>query len=173
MQQATKRRNRRFWTDISPWFIIGALIILVPIFIFMTLVNINKQKEFTTQLLLEKGAALIRSFEAGARTGIGMQWNGFQLQKLLIETAQQPNIDHLILTDAQGVILADSDPFMVGETYGKDLDLTKVSGSKVVQWRQVPNPDGIDTFEVYRRFSPTGELFQGFHEENEATAKAS
>ena len=73
--------------------------------------------------MVEKGAALIRSFEAGARTGIGMRWSSFQLQKLLIETAQQPDIDHLIVTDVNGTIVADSDPSMIGETYGTDLDL--------------------------------------------------
>ncbi|MEK7373631.1 MAG: PAS domain-containing sensor histidine kinase, partial [Thermodesulfobacteriota bacterium] len=62
-----KIRRRRFWAAIPPWIIIGAVVILVPLFIFMTLENINRQKEQTTRLLVEKGAALIRSFEAGAR----------------------------------------------------------------------------------------------------------
>ncbi|MDP2840004.1 MAG: hypothetical protein Q8O11_08100, partial [Syntrophales bacterium] len=89
----------RFWAAIPPWLIIGAVVILAPIFIFMTLENINRQKELTTRLLVEKGAALIRSFEAGARTGIGLRWRGFHLQKLLMETAEQPGIDYLIVTD--------------------------------------------------------------------------
>jgi two-component system sensor histidine kinase HydH len=156
----------------SPWIIIGALAILVPIFIAITLININKQKEYTTRLLIEKGAALIRSFEAGARTGMGMQWSGFQLQKLLIETAQQPDIDHLILTDVRGTILADSDPSMIGESYGKDLDLSLIARSKNVQWRQAPNPDGADTFEVFRRFSPTDEPFQGFQADSNISGES-
>ena len=52
---------------IPPWLIIGAVVILVPVFIFMTIENINRQKKQTTRLLVEKGAALIRSFEAVAR----------------------------------------------------------------------------------------------------------
>lgn len=165
MKIRATRKDKKFWAGISPWIIIGALVILIPIFIAMTLANINKQKEYTTQLLVEKGAALIRSFEAGARTGLGMQWSSFQLQKLLIETAQQPDIDHLIVTDTDGTILADSDPYMIGETYGKDLDLKHIARSKQVEWRQVPNPGGADTFEIFRRFSPTGDSFQGFQEE--------
>jgi len=93
--------RKRFWAVIPPWLIIGAVVILVPVFIFMTLENINRQKEQTTRLLVEKGAALIRSFEAGARTGIGLSWGGFQLQKLLMETAEQPDIDYLIVTDTR------------------------------------------------------------------------
>lgn len=149
-----------FRSAIPPWLIIGAVVILAPIFIFMTLENINRQKELTTRLLLEKGAALIRSFEAGARTGIGMRWEGFRLQKLLIETAQQPGVDYLIVTDTGGTILADSDPLRLGVLYGQDLDLAKIAASEKPAWRQVPNSDGADSFEVYRRFAPTRGHFQ-------------
>src|SRR5512137_2128020 len=126
-------KNRKFWVGVSPWIIIGAVIIIVPIFIMMTMENINKQKEYTTQLLIEKGAAMIRSFEAGTRTGIGMQWSSFQLQKLLIETSQQPDIDHLIVTDINGTIVADSDPSLIGETYGSDLELARIATSNKLE----------------------------------------
>ncbi|MBN2437311.1 MAG: PAS domain S-box protein [Deltaproteobacteria bacterium] len=147
--------KKRLWVVIPPWLIIGAVVILVPVFIFMTVENINRQKEQTTRLLVEKGAALIRSFEAGARTGIGLHWGGFQLQKLLMETAEQPDIDYLIVTDTRGTILADSDPLRIGAIYGQDLDLAKIAGSAKLAWRQAPNSEGADTFEVYRRFAPT------------------
>jgi len=65
----------------------------------------------------------------------------FSAQKLLIETAEQPGVDYLILTDRKGVILADSDPSMIGESYGADLDL-KNGPSKQTLWRRVPNPEG-------------------------------
>ncbi|MCX5839205.1 MAG: ATP-binding protein [Deltaproteobacteria bacterium] len=154
--------KKRFWAVIPPWLIIGAVVILVPVFIFMTIENINRQKEQTTRLLAEKGAALIRSFEAGARTGVGLQWGGFQFQKLLMETAEQPDIDYLIVTDTRGTILADSDPLRIGAIYGQDLDLSKIAGSETIAWRQTPNSEGADTFEVYRRFAPTRDPLPGF-----------
>jgi two-component system sensor histidine kinase HydH len=154
--------KKRFWAVIPPWLIIGAVVILVPVFIFMTIENINRQKEQTTRLLVEKGAALIRSFEAGARTGIGLHWGGFQLQKLLMETAEEPDIDYLIVTDTLGTILADSDPLRIGAIYGQDLDLAKIAGSEKLAWRQAPNSEGADTFEVYRRFAPTRDPLPGF-----------
>jgi two-component system sensor histidine kinase HydH len=144
-----------FWLSLSPWIILGALVILLPIFAFMTLDAINTQKAHTTRLLVDKGAALIRAFEAGARTGMGMRWGFFELQKLLIETAQQADIDHLIVTNTDGRILACSDPSLIGETYGLDLDLERVATLTAEQWRRVPHPAGADTFEVYRRFAPT------------------
>jgi two-component system, NtrC family, sensor histidine kinase HydH len=152
---SARGRGRRFWAVIPPWLIIGAVVVLVPIFLLMTLESINRQKVQTTRLLLEKGEALIRSFEAGARTGIGMRWGGFQLQKLIMETAQQPGIDYLIVTDGRGTILADSDPARIGWSYGLDLDLPGIARAVTPAWRQVPNDEGADTFEIYRRFAPT------------------
>ena len=75
--------NIKFWTGIPPWIFIGAVVVLVPIFSFITIQNISRQNENSLRLLLEKGAALIRSFEAGTRTGMGMRWNNLQLQQLL------------------------------------------------------------------------------------------
>jgi two-component system sensor histidine kinase HydH len=152
--------HRKLWVGISPWIIIGAVVILLPIFTFMTQQSLNRQRAYTTKLLVEKSAALIRSFEAGARTGIGLKWGHFQLQKLLMETAQQPDIDYLIVTDTHGTILADSDPSLIGENYGTDLDLSSVSRSKQLQWRQVPNTEGADTFEIYRQFTSARENIQ-------------
>jgi hypothetical protein len=88
-----KSKNKKFWAGVPPWVLIGAVAVLLPIVVFITVENINRQKEKSIHLLLEKGAALIRSFEAGTRTGMmGRQWGGFQLQQLLAETAQQPDI---------------------------------------------------------------------------------
>jgi two-component system sensor histidine kinase HydH len=159
--------QKKGWFGIPPWIILGAVIVLVPIFVFITLQNIAREKEFTTELLSEKGAALIRSFEAGTRTGMmgmmGMRGGGFQLQRLLTETAQQADIVHLIVADINGIILAHNNPDQIGETYGRDLDLERISGSPSVEHRQVRNPDGASVFEVFRRFSPTHRPFPGHH----------
>jgi two-component system sensor histidine kinase HydH len=153
MKNSRALKKHGFWVAVPPWIIIGALVILVPLFLVMTIQSIDKQREFTTRLLIEKGEALIRSFEAGARTGSGLRWGRFQLQKLLIETAQQPGIDYFIVTDTRGVILADSDPSMVAELHGTDLDLASVPALQSA-WRRVKNTDGADTFEVYRSVRP-------------------
>lgn len=152
-----KQRSNLLWVGSPPWIIIGSLIVLVPIFIFWTLDNIRRHKEATTLLLLEKGAALIRSFEAGTRTGMmGMRDGGrFQLQRLLAETAQQPDIVYIMVTDQRGRIQAHSDPDKIGRFYGQDLDLDNLSQLKDLQWRRISNPSGPDFFEMYRLFSPT------------------
>ncbi len=143
---------------IPPWIILGALALLLPIFLFWTVESIHKQKQDMIRLLTEKGAALIRSFEAGTRTGMmgmmGIQGGNFRLQRLLTETAQQTDIVYLIVTDDRGRILADSDPDKVGENHGTDLDLKEIADSDTVRWRQVPSPQGPEVFEVFRRFAP-------------------
>ena len=162
------RKTKKTWIATPPWLLLGAVLILAPIFLFWTLQNIHKEKENTTRLLLEKGAALIRSFEAGARTGMmgmmGMRGGrGFQLQRLLAETAQQPDIIYLIVTDTNGSILADSDPSRIGDIHGRKLDLESISQSAKVSWRQVSNEKGNSIFEVYRQFSPKSSPGKGHH----------
>jgi two-component system sensor histidine kinase HydH len=151
------KKKRKFWTAVPPWVLIGAVAVLLPIVVFVTVENINRQKQKSIQMLLEKAAALIRSFEAGTRTGMmGMQWGEFQLQQLLYETAQQPDIVYLIVTDETGKAIADSNPDQIGRIHGADLDLKKISGSKKLHWRQITLPDGRNVFEVYRKFIPSG-----------------
>jgi len=153
----------KIWLLVPPWVILGAVAVLVPLFAFFTWENVNRHMEMSTRLLLEKGEALIRSFEAGARAGEGMAWGSFQLQKLLIETAQQPGVDYFVITDTEGRIVADSDPGMVGDTYGTDLDLAALSRQGNAEWRIVAGAEDPDTFEVYRRFAPREEPYGGFN----------
>lgn len=138
------------------WIFIGVAAVLLPIFAIMTAVNINRQKDNTQRLLVEKGAALIRSFEAGTRTGMmGRMRSGFKLQHLLSETAQQPDIIYLLVTDIDGTVLAHSDLNRIGGFYGENLDFETISEQKIVQWHRVQQDDGREIFEVYRRFYPT------------------
>ena len=156
--------NKKYLIGIPPWIIVGAVIILAPIFVFLTIENIGKQKENTTLLLLEKGAALIRSFEAGTRTGMmRMHGRGFQLQNLLMETSQQPDISYIIVTDMKGAILAHSNPSRIGEIYKTNLDLEDIYTSQTLEWRKIKTHENINIFEIFRRFSPTRKYFGKHH----------
>ncbi|MCU0594352.1 MAG: ATP-binding protein [Desulfobacterota bacterium] len=155
---------KQYVIAVPPWIIIGAVAVLVPIFVFWTLQNISKEREYVVRLLTEKGSALIRSIEAGTRTGMmGMRGGSFRVQRLLSETAQTPDIVYVIVTDASGTILAHSDEEDVGKTHGTGLDLQRISRSDKVQWRQIAGPEGTSTFEVFRRFSPTRVPFRPMH----------
>ena len=141
---------------VPPWVLIGAVAVLLPIFTFITIENINRQKEKSIQLLVEKGAALIRSFEAGTRFGMmGMHRGGFQLQRLLTETAQQPDIVYLFVADNTGKILAHNDLEEVGNRVEHESDLANITAASRIFWRQVTRPDGALVFEVFRKFTPS------------------
>ena len=128
----------------------GTLVILAPILAIMTIQGVERQKNYITDLLREKGFAMIRSFEAGLRTDRGMVWGPFQLQKFLMESSIEADIDYMVITDWNGRIIADSDPTVIGEQYGFDLPLKKITQDEPSGWRRFVRSDGADTFEVYK-----------------------
>jgi two-component system, NtrC family, sensor histidine kinase HydH len=152
MKLKVKKKSR---LEFSIWVVISIIAVITIISAVLTFSHFQRQKEQAVELMAAKGATLIRSFEAGFRSPVTIRDNNFQLQKLLMETAQQPDIDYIIITDSKNNILADSDPSMIGEKYGLDLNTAKTMQARNIQWRQVANPDGADTFEVYRGFFPT------------------
>lgn len=143
---------------IPTWIFIGAFLVMLPIFGFITISNIWAQKQNSEKLLLEKGAALIRSFEAGTRTGMmGSFWNNQQLQRLLTETAKQPDIEYLLVAGSDGKILSHSDDSKVGETHGNHSDLNP----NFVSYRIVETNSSKKIFEVFRKFLPVRNHFRG------------
>lgn len=148
------KTSKKFRFDISIWGAVSAIVILAVISAVMALTHFQRQKEQAVELLTEKGVTLIRSLEAGLRSQGEESGDIFRLQKLLMETAQQPDIDYIIITDNKGRIIADSDPSMTGQQYGLDLDTGKIALSPDNKWRQTANPEGAGTFEVYRGFFP-------------------
>jgi two-component system sensor histidine kinase HydH len=148
------KAKKRIWFKISVWIVIGAIAVVAVISAVMTFAHFQRQKEQAVEFMVEKGATLIRSFEAGLRSPLNMKTGNFGLQKLLMETAQQPDIDYIIITDGKGNIIADSDPAQVGDKYGLDLDIGLLASSRDIRWRQVVNTGGAGTFEVYSGFFP-------------------
>ena len=146
--------NKKIWFNVSFWVVIVAITVMAAVSTVMTFTFFHQQEEQAVELLVEKGTTLIRSFEASLRNPLDVKNEMFRLQKLLTETAQQPDIDYIIVTDNDGNIIADGDPAQVGDKYGLDLDIGSLALSHDIRWRQVVNPQGAGTFEVYRCFFP-------------------
>ncbi len=146
--------SKKAWIKISPWVIMGSLIVMVPIFIFTTMESIRTQRKNMYHMLSEKGDTLIRSFEAGTRTGMmGQGWSGAQVQRLIMETAEEPDILYILITDKDGKIVAHNQPMNIGKTYGLDIDRARLS--HILKWRVIKDEKGRQSFEVYRRFHPS------------------
>ncbi|WP_299979740.1 ATP-binding protein [Desulfobacula sp.] len=141
---------------ISPLFLIGVLLILLPIFTVMTLDRLEKQKEFFTQRLLEKGGSLIRTFEAGTRTGMfTMRWGAKRIQAMLLETSLQPEVIYMMITSKDGRILAHSDAAMVGLTFDAMPGTAKMNEDTALVYHRVRlQKDQMQVFEVFKRFVP-------------------
>lgn len=147
-----KKKKVRWYFSI--WVAVLAIAVLIAILGMMIFMQYQQSQTQAQTLFIEKGATLIRSFEAGLRNRADDQKDVFYLQKLLMETADQPDIDYIIVADNEGNILADSDPSMPGQQYGKDLDTKKIARSNEIRWRQAANPGGAGTFEVSRGLFP-------------------
>ena len=112
------KKKRAGLASVPPWMLLGAVVILLAIVVTLAIRNFNREKEHMAEILSEKGAVLIRAFESGTRTGmIGMRWGENQIQTLLEEIARQPGILYLVITDRNGVILADHERTRIGQQF--------------------------------------------------------
>ena len=117
------------------WFFISSVIILVGIIITMAIKDLNRARSIETQTLLEKSSVLIRAFESGTRTGMGMRWRNEQMQILIEEMAYQPGILYIAVTDDSGRILAHSDPELIGSQIYNDQTMKSLDVSQTEKWR--------------------------------------
>jgi two-component system sensor histidine kinase HydH len=150
-----RRTRRQLGSYLSPWLVLGAVVILLAVVVVLAARNIKREERYMSEILSEKGAALIKSFEAGARTGMmGMMWAGNQVQTLLEETARQPGILYLVVTDKTGRILADNDRAKIGKQFLDEPSMKALEPGTPVRWRLTNHWGGQEAFEVYRSFQP-------------------
>ncbi len=145
---------RRYFDNISIWLVIGMSVILAIVVLVLAFMNHNREKQFMVEFLNDKGASLIRAFEAGARTGM---MGGFgtlaRLETLIQETAVQPDILYIAIVDSNGEIIAHSEPEQIGLTFLDQSAMTALNADREVKWRTVSNTS-LSAFEVYKLFLP-------------------
>ncbi|HBI15359.1 MAG TPA: PAS domain-containing sensor histidine kinase [Desulfobulbaceae bacterium] len=140
---------------ITTWIIIGTGLILVMAVSVLAMVNYNREKKVMQQVLREKGAALIRSFEAGARTGMmGMFGGTSRLQTLLTETAAQDDILYIALVDRSGTVLAHNEPKTIGRSFADHQAIQSLAAGEQTGWRIIEQKGKAVSFEVYKVFQP-------------------
>lgn len=141
------------------WFFISSVVVLVIIIVTMAIKDLNRGREIETQTLLEKSTVLIRAFESGTRTGMGMRWRHDLRQTLLEEMAYQPGVLYIAVTDPSGKILAHSDPTRVGTQLYSPQEMKSLNVASTERWRFTHFIDeqrnSQNAFEVFRLFKPT------------------
>jgi two-component system, NtrC family, sensor histidine kinase HydH len=146
MEPKSSRPSR--WEWFSPWLIIGSVCILAGILAVLAVKNVHREKEFTERALLSQANILMRSLEAGSRTGMmGQGWGRRQLQVLIEETAQQPDVLYVAVVTRSGQIMAHSDPDKVGV-------MLPVSLPPQGQTMHRFTSEGQESFEVVRGYQP-------------------
>jgi two-component system sensor histidine kinase HydH len=136
---------------------IGAAVILLVVVFVSAVQDYHRQKAYMTRILTEKGAALIKAIEAGARTGMmGMRWGSQQIQILLEETARLPDVLYVAVVSTDGKVIAHSDPARIGTFISlPDGDQSpQLLGGE--NWQVTTMPPDRKSFEVYRQFKPLG-----------------
>jgi len=148
-------RNNGGKISASPWIIVGSVLILLITVVVLAVQNYNREKQYMSRILSEKGAALIKAVEAGARTGMmSMMWGGQQVQTLLEETALLPDILYLTIVNRKGVVLASSDRGLIATHLSHNPYLSGVDVSGKTHWKIVETANQRRSFEVYRYFKP-------------------
>lgn len=139
----------------SPWIILGSTVILLFVIIVFAVQNSHREKQYMSQILSAKGAALIRAVEAGARAGmIGMMWGGQEIQRLLEETGRLPDVLYMAVVDRNSIVVAHSDPSKIGTPFRKDKKLIHLGPDLKENWEVVDLDGGGRSFEVHRHFRP-------------------
>ena len=132
--------------------IVAVVLVLLILMSISTYRNLNREKEMALQSLHRQGIALIRSLEAGARTGMMMHmWAEDAVGQLIQETARDRNIAYLFLVDKQGQIVHHSDISQEGSSVSWKVSPT---GDPLMTNRITSLPDGSHVYEIAKKFSP-------------------
>lgn len=132
--------------------IMTAVLTLLLILAVVTYRNIQAEKQWVEDTLQREGLALIRSFEAGTRTGMmGVSWQRSQIQRLIEEMAKEPDVAYIIILGDKGEVLAHSQPEKVGTFIQEPSGLGK-ENTLVARVREFPGVGKV--YEIIKHFNP-------------------
>ncbi len=126
--------------------------LLFIILALFSIQNYYRERNLLTKQLSREGSAFIHILESSIRNGMmNMQWKQNQIQTLLTETAEEPNIDYVMLVNSTGVILAHNQSKYIGSKI-TDLKLPKITGQIISTVQK--SPENKDIFNVIKFIAP-------------------
>jgi two-component system sensor histidine kinase HydH len=136
--------------------VLGMAVIMTLVVVVLAVFNYNREVRYMEKVLSEKGEALIRSFEAGARAGMmGTYGAQDRLQALIDATAELPDIRFILLTDRDGRIIAHSDSARIGDVFLGPDRIKALAPDKDARW-MIMKDGGDGSFVVYKEFVALG-----------------
>ncbi len=133
----------------------GTLLVIVILF---TVRNINAQNERMEEFASRQGVSVIRTLEAGTRTGfMEGDWGIEHLQMLIEQAAKDPDVEWVGLINSDGTIISHSEPAKIGLRLlmGKEMSTVRTvihTGEPLAFKRETP--EGRMIFEIWKPFTP-------------------
>lgn len=124
---------------------------------FVSWMIYNRSEASMSDLLAEKGAALLNVVEGALRTGMTGE-TGLHLQTLLNEVSRNPDIEFIAVAMPDGTIIAHSDRSRIGELlrhHGVEQNLERMAALAPEEKEKslVTTMEGHRVFLVYRHFT--------------------
>jgi len=131
---------------------------MLAIVVLFTLRNISVQNQRMEEFTSRQGVAVIRTLEAGTRTGfMEGDWGIEHLQLLIEQAARDPDVEWAGLINSDGIIVAHSEPAKIGLRLlmGKEMETVKavIRTGEPLSYK-VELPDGRTIFEIWKPFTP-------------------
>ncbi len=148
-------------------FSIGSVFILITVIILFTWRTIDKEKQFVSSMLYEKGDTIIelleKVFYSNTFENVRMQLQYISEEVVSVEKEFIPEeflegskFNFIIITDENGTIVVHSNPEKIGQqlkingkTYNNEDDFRKIDITRKQRWNLV-NIDGEESFVVYK-----------------------
>ena len=154
----------RWQLPTSPWIIIGSVGILLIVVVVLAAQNYSREKKYMSQILSEKGAVIVKAVEAGARTGMmGMMWCGQQIQTLIEETAQLPDVLYITVVTRDGLVLASSNREAIGTQANLAPNEKGPKPSEAIKGHLKNTASQRQSFEISKIFKPISNHDEGLH----------
>ena len=136
----------------------GVACILAMVVVATAVTSVHRSERAMAELLAEKGASLLTSFESVLRSG-KRQRNGVRLQAMLEEVAASEDIVFVAVALPDGTIVAHSDRERVGDTLvidGREADAAALAdlAPGVATRARFLSMEERRAFVVYRFFTP-------------------
>ncbi len=131
---------------------------LLVIVILFTIRNIKAQNERMEEFTSRQGVSVIRTLEAGTRTGfMEGDWGIEHLQMLIEQAAKDPDVEWVGLISNDGIIIAHSEPAKIGLRLLMGAEMNTVqtvirTGEPLSFKRDLPG--GRTIFEIWKPFTP-------------------
>ena len=145
----------RYLPVLSIVLVAGTLLVIVILF---TLRNINSQNERMEEFTSRQGVSVIRTLEAGTRTGfMEGDWGIEHLQMLIEQAAKDPDVEWVGLINSDGIIMAHSEPAKIGLRLLMGSEMNTVNtvirtGEPLSFRRELTG--GRQIFEIWKPFTP-------------------